>query len=179
MPWTPAIGTRRLTDRTGPDQALELLTAILRGEVAGSSLTVQPWSLVLIDIGDGHAQNLLRDPTGKRLAYWPRAWAGRALAYLGDDRARSVLVDALRDEHWRVRMNAVQTLGRLGISDVTSDLVDKLDDEHERVRGAAEVALGRVGGPDAIEALRPLLDDPSEERFHRIDRVLKKIERRR
>lgn len=57
--------------------------------------------------------------------------------------------------------------------------MDKLDDEHERVRGAAEVALGRVGGPDAIEALRPLLDDPSEERFHRIDRVLKKIERRR
>lgn len=179
MPWTPAIGTRRLTDRTGPDQALELLTAILRGEVAGSSLTVQPWSLVLIDIGDGHAQNLLRDPTGKRLAYWPRAWAGRALAYLGDDRARSVLVDALGDEHCRVRMNAVQTLGRLGISDLTSELIDKLDDEHERVRGAAEVALGRVGGPDAIEALRPLLDDPSEERFHRIDRVLKKIERRR
>lgn len=134
---------------------------------------------MLADIGDRHATRLLTDPTGERLVYWPRAWAARSLAYLDDHRARPDLLDALGDEHWRVRMNSVQTLGRLGLHDVTADLIAMLDDEHERVRAAAAVALGRVGGPEAIETLKPLLDDPSDERFTQIDRVLKKIEKRK
>jgi HEAT repeat protein len=177
--WTPRSGARSLSSRSGADDALELLTRLLRGEVSGPALTKEPWFSVLADIGDGHATRLLTDPTGQRLAYWPRAWAARSLAYLKDRRARVALLDALSDEHWRVRMNSVQTLGRLGLQDVTTDLIAMLDDEHERVRAAAAVALGRVGGPEAIETIKRLLDDPSDERFTQIDRVLKKIERRK
>lgn len=101
------------------------------------------------------------------------------MAYLEDQGVRGPLLEALRDEHWRVRMNAVQTLGRLGIQDVSGDLIAMLNDEHERVRAAAAVALGRVGGPDAIETLKPLLDDPSEKGFTQIDRVLRRIEERK
>lgn len=132
---------------------------------------------VLEDIGDGHAARLMADATGERLAYWPRGWPARSLAYVDDHRARSALVD-LGDDHWRVRMNSVQTVGRLGLRDLTGDLIVMLDDEHERVRAAAAVALRRIGGPEAIETLKPLLDDPSDERFAQIDRVLKKIEKR-
>jgi len=44
------------------------------------------------------------------------------MAYLGDAAAASYLIDALDDDHWRVRMTAIQTLGRLGIEGITPEL---------------------------------------------------------
>lgn len=44
------------------------------------------------------------------------------MAYLGDAAAASYLIDALDDDYWRVRMTAIQTLGRLGIEGITPEL---------------------------------------------------------
>ena len=142
MPWNPALGTKSLENRLGRNVALKTLIGLLTGEVSGEDLVWSPYRDALEDIGDGHATRLMTDSTGARLAYWPRVWAARSLAYLGDVRATAALVDAIGDDHWRVRMTAIQTLGRLGVEGVTSDLAGSLNDEHSRVRKAAVVALG-------------------------------------
>ncbi len=153
MGWTPAIGTRALELRLGRTGALDTLVGLLSGEVAGRDLLEPDWAEALLDVGDGHAARLMDDPTGGRLADWPRSWAARAMAYLGDPGAAPALLAAFDDRHWRVRMTAVQSLGRLGVMGRTDRLVRMLDDEHPRVRAAAVVALGRVGGGDALPAL--------------------------
>ncbi|HEU4750141.1 MAG TPA: HEAT repeat domain-containing protein [Acidimicrobiia bacterium] len=145
MGWTPATGTRNLIERDGLNQAVKELTRLLAGEITGSDLCHEPWRSVLLSIGDGHAERLMNDPSGARLAYWPRSWAARALAYAGDPAAAPALLSALADPHWRVRMTAIQTLGRLEVEGVTDELVAALADEHPRVRAAAAVALRRLG----------------------------------
>lgn len=154
MAWNPALGTTSLATRIGHQQALDALIGLLAGGVSGSDLVWSSTAAVLLDIGDGHAERLMDDATGRRLAYWPRVWAARSMAYLGDLAAVPTLVRAIEDEHWRVRMTSIQTLGRLGAEGVTYALLAGLADEHERVREAAVVALGRVG---TDEALVPLL----------------------
>ena len=144
MAWTPARGTSDLITREGHHQAIMRLTHLLDGNVAGSDLCHEPWRSVLTAIGDGHAERLMNDPSGDRLAYWPRSWAARALAYAGDPGVASVLVAATKDDHWRVRMTAIQTLGRLGADGVVDEVRAALDDEHPRVRVAAALALTRL-----------------------------------
>lgn len=126
---------------------------MLRGEVDPADLAWPPYREVLLDIGNGHAQRLLTDDSGERLDYWPRVWAARALAYIGTEAERPVLVESLTDSHWRVRMTGAQTLGRLGIDGVTPDLLVTLTDDHPRVRAAVVVALGRVGDASALARL--------------------------
>lgn len=92
-----------------------------------------------------HAERLMNDPSGARLVYWPGSWAARALAYADDSGAARALLMATTDQQWRVRMTAVQTLGRLGVKGVSNHLRAALEDEHPRVRAAAEQALQRVG----------------------------------
>jgi hypothetical protein len=142
--WTPARGTSDLIAREGHHQAITKLTRLLDGKVTGSDLCHEPWRSVLLAIGDGHAERLMNDPSGDRLVYWPRSWAGRALAYAGDLSVAPFLVAAATDDHWRVRMTAVQSLGRLGVAGVGGTLRAALDDEHPRVRAAAALALRRT-----------------------------------
>ena len=144
MAWTPARGTSDLITDEGHHQAISRLTRLLDGRVAGSDLCHEPWRSVLIAIGDGHAERLMNDPSGDRLAYWPRSWAARAMAYAGDLSVAPSLVAATTDDHWRVRMTAIQTMGRLGAEGVTDRVRAALDDEHPRVRAAAELALTRL-----------------------------------
>jgi hypothetical protein len=147
MDWTPKTGTEALVAWIGPGEALATLKALLIGRIAGSTLTEDYWRLVLWHIGDGHAARLNVDSTGVRLAYWPRAWAARSLSYLGDPAAGPGLIEALADDHWRVRMTTAQALGRLNVAESLNDLVESLGDEHPRVRAAAVTALGRLRGP--------------------------------
>jgi HEAT repeat protein len=68
-----------------------------------------------------------------------------------------------KDEHWRVRTSAANSLGRIGGDDpeVIEALVDRLDDGHEEVRVSAAEALGHIGTPDpaVLEALVGKLED--------------------
>ena len=145
MGWTPARGTSDLIAREGHHQAITRLTQLLERKVTGSDLCHEPWRSVLISIGDGHAERLMADPSGDRLVYWPRSWAARALAYADEPTAAPALVAAVSDGHWRVRMTAVQTLGRLGVEGVVDEVRAALEDDHPRVRAAAVLALQRLG----------------------------------
>jgi HEAT repeat protein len=141
---------------------------MLRGEVDPPDLAWPPYREVLLDIGNGHAQSLLTDDSGERLDYWPRVWAARALAYIGSEAERPVLVGSLTDSHWRVRMTGAQTLGRLGIEGVTPNLLEALTDDHQRVRAAVLVALGRVGDVGALaRLLKELETDPGNRAVER------------
>lgn len=51
MAWTPASGSRDLISVEGHGPAIEKLTRLLLGEVAGSDLCHEPWRSVLIAIG--------------------------------------------------------------------------------------------------------------------------------
>lgn len=153
MAWTPDAGTRALVNRLGEAGSLEVLVRLLGGSVPGRDSVWAPYRSVLIDIGDGHAERLMSDESGRRLAYWPRVWAARALAYVGSKEAGSALLAALGDDHWRVRMTAIQTIGRLGIEGATPRLLKRLDDEHPRVRSATVLALERVGTEEAVDRL--------------------------
>lgn len=148
MSWTPKAGTHDLVEWIGVDEALATLEALLVGRVVGAALVEDYWRLVLWHIGNGHAARLSADSSGVRLAYWPRVWAARSLSYLGDAAAGPKLIEALSDDHWRVRMTAAQTLGRLKVADSLDVLVELLGDQHERVRAAAVTALGRLPRPE-------------------------------
>lgn len=131
--------------RLGHDAALAALVELLSGEVEGPDLVWSQYRDVLVDIGNGHAEGLMEDGTGDRLVYWPRVWAARAMAYLGDVEATDALVRGISDDHWRVRMTCIQTLGRIGAVGVSNELEKGLEDEHPRVRKATALALTRVG----------------------------------
>lgn len=140
--WTPKAGARALVAELGEDAAISCLTRLLAGEVRPLELRAEPWPRLLAHIGRGHAARLdLEDPA---LAYWPRTWAARALAYVGDESVGPWLVRALADDHWRVRMTAVRTIARLRIAGLESEIAPLLEDPHRRVREAAELALVRT-----------------------------------
>lgn len=140
-------------NRLGEAGAVDVLVRLLRGTVPESDLVWAPYRGVLLDIGDGHAERLMSDESGQRLDYWPRVWAARGLAYVGSKAAGSALLASLGDDHWRVRMTTIQTVGRLGIEGATFELLERLNDEHPRVRSAAVLALERVGTEEAVERL--------------------------
>lgn len=176
--WTPASGTKELTEHFGRDRALELLTCLLAGEIATDKLVLAPYAEVIRCIGNANAETFFQGESGVRHAYWPRVWAARALAYLGDDDATPWLQGALSDAHWRVRMTAAQTLGRLGIEGYEDALIERLSDEHPRVRAAAATALGRTGNEFAIDPLQTTLEDEAEDVRERADRALARVEKR-
>ncbi len=174
--WTPAIGTKTLVARLGQDKALEALSELLGGDLSDEELVWSDRRAVLLDIGGRHAAGLMTDGTGRRLVYWPRVWAARSMAYLGDLRATDALIHEITAEHWRVRMTCIQSLGRLGAMGLTSELVAGLDDEHPRVRDATIVALGRVGEGDAIYQLSRILAEEPENR--KVEAAVSNIEER-
>ncbi len=92
-----------------------------------------------------------------------RAAALQALVSYGDD-ALEVLIDRLDDESERVRLIAVQGLGRSGSARAIEPLGRLLDDEEgqpDSVRHAVIAALGRLG-PEGVEQLVPRFADASD-----------------
>lgn len=147
--WAPRSGSQNLVRRVGPDHARAQLVALLSGSVSGPDLCVGSWRSLLLDIGDGHAERLMSDETGLRLVYWPRAWAGRSLGYVGGvDEVAHLSTAAVGDIHWRVRMNSVVALNRLGFEGWEEALESARDDDHPRVRAAAERAVRRMIATD-------------------------------
>jgi HEAT repeat protein len=168
-----------LANRLGGAGAVEVLVRLLGGTVPEGDLAWAPYRGVLLDIGDGHAERLMSDESGRRLDYWPRVWAARALAYVGSREASPVLITALGDGHWRVRMTAIQTIGRLSIEGVTPQLLERLNDEHARVRSAAILALDRVGTEEAVQQLlrQPVTGGERARADRAVARILERADR--
>lgn len=152
--WTVSRGAASLAAEFGRDEACRLLASLVSGEVSSSELDHEPWTHVLahigqyrhpdqrVALGDGTPLDLRRPGN----SYLARSWAARALAYIGDDDATVSLVAALQDHHWRVRMTAAQSLGRLRSYASERAITPLLDDDHPRVRAAAALAIERLGG---------------------------------
>lgn len=152
--WTPATGAKALREEYGADAALDILASLVSGEVGSTEFGSEPWSTVLRHIGNYRSPDRSIVAVGETPldlgrvgnSYWARSWAARALAYIGDERAGPSLARALGDHHWRVRMTAAQTIGRLRMAGLGDELRGLLDDEHGRVRDAAALALERTAG---------------------------------
>lgn len=179
--WSPARGVRELQRRYGDTVAKVHLSELLAG-VSPAIAVTDPYADVLRLIGNGHAEAVLArwrdDPLAPRLDHWPRSWAARAFAYLGDPAAGPDLAAALEDEHWWVRKTAAQSLGRLGVTGFEAELRRAVRDPHVRVRRAAVTAIGRVGGDESVEALGRALDDVDAEVRAAADKALSAIARR-
>lgn len=78
--------------------------------------------------------------------YWLRVWAARGLLWLWDDTAADAAMDALTDEHWRVREMAIRVCARHRLDYAMPQIVACQDDDHARVRTAAARALARLVG---------------------------------
>ncbi|CAN5711359.1 hypothetical protein BH23DEI1_BH23DEI1_11980 [soil metagenome] len=120
----------------------------------------------------------VRGGAAEHLAYWPRSWAARSMAHLGDEDAAPWLVEALGDPHWRVRMTAARGIGQLSADGHDDDIAPLLEDPHPRVRTAAATALGRTGNEFALAPLNDALDDMDGLVRRAADRALVQVERR-
>lgn len=76
--------------------------------------------------------------------YWLRVWAARGLLYAYDASAEPTVVNALSDEHWRVREAASKVCARHRIDLALPALVALAADPQLRVRAAAERAVIRI-----------------------------------
>jgi HEAT repeat protein len=113
-------------------------------------------------LGGRHDADWLAGGRDGARRYWARAWAVRALRYVWDETAAPAVVDALGDEHWRVREMAARVVRDREIGEAADALVGLLRDETPRVRVAAVRALGAVGEGEHGDAIRALSDDPEE-----------------
>jgi HEAT repeats/HEAT repeat len=128
-------------------------------------------------IGGRGAKNLIRKNGNND--YWGRAWAARALCYHWHDSALEPLLIALRDPHWRVRMNAARALSiHAGFAAVDA-LCVALEDAHWRVREAAAVGLKRIADPEALPALEDAFWDAHENVQAAIESAITALEKHR
>src|ERR1019366_846735 len=77
----------------------------------------------------------------------------RACGDLGDPRASSALVLALRDQSTDVRRDALAALGRMRAADAVDAIAPFVADSTPPLRQAALTALGRIATPDAVGLL--------------------------
>jgi HEAT repeat protein len=85
----------------------------------------------------------------------------KALGEIGDPQAVPALIDALKDEDWRVREAAVEALRKIGPPALPA-LIEMLKDKREWVRQATVQALGEIGDSRATSALIRALGDKDE-----------------
>ena len=78
-----------------------------------------------------------------------------------DRSAIPALLDALKDEYFTVRSQAVLALGNIGDAQVIPFLLPLLKDKDEEVRSAACVAIAKFHDPTTFDEIaNVLLDDP-------------------
>ena len=159
MEWTPAIGASEL--RKHHPELVDLLCAILSGGYSAHELASDPTMIpILHGIGGSHALNLLKDPSGERLAHWPRVWSARTLAIVGNATCAQALKVGSEDSEWRVRMQSVRAAGIVADPETVDQIAAaRSRDAHPRVRAAAALSIGRVGSMHSMAWLSELSED--------------------
>jgi hypothetical protein len=79
--------------------------------------------------------------TGPEQQYWLRVWAARGLLWVWGDVALPAVVEALADEHWRVREMAAKVVARHCLGDAFEDVASLAEDPVPRVASAAARAV--------------------------------------
>ncbi|MGD8243870.1 MAG: HEAT repeat domain-containing protein [Anaerolineae bacterium] len=128
----------------------EAVQAFLDAVIAGDDARAEEFAMALPAVGD-EAIPTLRDvlagPDPRR-----RWWAPRALAAIGTDAAKGLLITALEDADPDVRACAVVALSQLKPEEAVAPLIARLPDRSAYVGRLAADALGQFGKP-AVKAL--------------------------
>ena len=69
------------------------------------------------------------------------------------------LIEALKDDNWNTRRNAVYALGSIGDKCAVELLIDSLNDNHKYVRRSAAITLGKLNDARAVDPLTQLIND--------------------
>lgn len=99
---------------------------------------------LILALGGPGARHVLAGGAGGRTGYWPRSWAARALLYVWDDDATSLIIRATGDDAWRVREMAAKVIARHRVGDALDAVNALQDDPVARVRSAATRAVVRI-----------------------------------
>ena len=134
----------------------DALTVFLDSVAAGDDTRAEEAALALGHLGDAvlpPLRDLLADADADR-----RWWAARALAAVGTQAARELLITALADSDPDVRACAAQGLGELRAAEAVAELVRCLADPSPFVSRVAADGLARIGLP-AVPALIAALQE--------------------
>jgi HEAT repeat protein len=108
-------------------------------------------------IGDDRAVPVLKDAFSERDT-WLRAYAVYALAQFDDPKTGELLMRALKDSFWRVRVSAAKGLADLALGESVPILTYKAErDPVMKVRVEAAKALAAIGTEDAVTNLQEIV----------------------
>ena len=91
--------------------------------------------------------------------YFALQGAAEALAAIGNSRAISELLKALKDKDPCVRKSVAEVLGKISNEIVIVGLLEVFEDEDPRVRKTIAIALGKIGNKEAVFGLLKTLED--------------------
>ncbi len=124
----PAGNARNAVELFGRDVVVEWCEALLRGDA--------------VDDDPRYPDIVWLGGTIGWPAYWSRVWGVRGLLHIGPPMHPEVVLNALRDESWRVREMALKVITRHELDDPERRVIALLEDPHERVRVQTRRALG-------------------------------------
>ena len=107
--------------------------ALLRGQDVDDNL--------IMALGGPVGRVVLDDGPKQRNQYWRRVWGARGLLYAFDESAAEAIIEALGDEHWRVREMAAKVIAKHKIGAALGAVAGLRADRIPRVRSAAERAV--------------------------------------
>lgn len=119
--------------RRGQAQLVSGCVALLRRQDVDDDL--------VIALGGPGARTILDSGPKPVYLYWLRVWGARGLLHAYADQAEEAVLEALADEHWRVREMAAKVIARYRIGAALEVVAELRDDPVPRVRAAADRAV--------------------------------------
>jgi hypothetical protein len=119
--------------RRGQAQLVCGCVALLRRQAVDDDL--------MIALGGPAARTVLDSGPKPACLYWLRVWGARGLLHAYADQAEDAVIEALGDEHWRVREMAAKVIARYRIGAAFEPITALRADPVPRVRAAADRAL--------------------------------------
>jgi hypothetical protein len=130
---TPRQSIRLECARRGQEELVSGCVALLRRQVVDDDL--------VIALGGPGARTILDSGPKPAYLYWLRVWGARGLLHAYTDRAEEAVIEALADEHWRVREMTAKVIARYRIGGALTAVAALRDDPVPRVRAAADRAV--------------------------------------
>lgn len=130
---TPKQSIELACARRGHAQLVSGCVALLRGQDVDDDL--------VIALGGPGARTVLDSGPKPVYLYWLRVWAARGLLHAYADQAEAAVLEALADEHWRVREMTAKVIARHRIGAALEAVAELRDDPVPRVRAAAHRAV--------------------------------------
>jgi hypothetical protein len=119
--------------RRGREQVIDGCVALLRGRDVDDNL--------IMALGGPNGLSVIHDGPAQRNQYWRRVWGARGLLHVYDERAEDTIIEALGDEHWRVREMAAKVIARHRIGAALTAVAELRADPVPRVAAASARAV--------------------------------------